>query len=198
VIAGTEVHRYILNMNTQKQIRSVDFHLLDLRYGHIRIKNAKTMAKLRNSINMYGQIVPALAVPDKDKYILIDGYQRLAALMVCGHDCMKIRIVDENESDSLFTLLARNNDRKLEVVEQAALIQELYNRFSYSFQEIANHLGRDKSWVKRRLDLVDSLPEEVLQAVMTGKLSSWAASRVLVPWGGAHETDWRYITKKNI
>ena len=95
-------------------------------------------------------------------------------------------------------MLARNNDRKLETVEQAALIQELYNRFSYSFQEIANHLGRDKSWVKRRLDLVDFLPEEVLQAVMTGKLSSWAASRVLVPLARANEQDCLDLTRKII
>lgn len=185
-------------MNTKNQISDVDFHLLDLRYGHTRIKNAKTLAKLQNSVNIYGQIVPALAVPEKDRYILIDGFQRLAALKACGHDCIKIQFVNENESDSLFTLLVKNNDRKLETVEQAALIQELHNRFSYSFQEIANHLGRDKSWVKRRLDLVDSLPEEVLQAVMTGKLSSWTASRVLVPLARANEQDCLNLTKKII
>ncbi|MEA3486425.1 MAG: ParB/RepB/Spo0J family partition protein [Thermodesulfobacteriota bacterium] len=183
-------------MNSKNQISNVDFHLLDLRYSHIRIKNGKALAKLQNSVNIYGQIVPAIAVPENDRYILIDGYQRLAALKACGHDCIKILTVEENESDSLFTLLARNDDRKLELVEQATLIQELYNRFSYSFQEIANHLGRDKSWVKRRLDLIDSLPEEVLQAVMTGKLSSWAASRVLVPLARANEQDCLNLTKK--
>ena len=197
-IAKDEVHRYILTMDTKNQISNVDFHLLDLRYGHTRIKNAKTLATLQNSINIYGQLVPAFAVPEKDRYILIDGFQRLTALKASGHDCIKIQIINENEPDSLFTLLARNNDRKLEAVEQAALIQELYNRFSYSFQEIANHLGRDKSWVKRRLDLVDSLPEEVLQAVMTGKLSSWAASRVLVPLARANEQDCLNLTKKII
>lgn len=183
-------------MNIKNQISNVDFHLLDLRYGHTRINNAKTLATLQNSINIYGQLVPAFAVHEKDRYILIDGFQRLAALKASGHDCIKIQIINENEPDSLFTLLARNNDRKLETVEQAALIQELYNRFSYTFQEIANHLGRDKSWVKRRLDLVASLPEEVLQAVMTGKLSSWSASRVLVPLARANEQDCLDLTKK--
>jgi ParB/RepB/Spo0J family partition protein len=185
-------------MNIKDQIKEVDFHLLDLRYRHIRIQNAKTLVALQNSILAYGQIVPALAIAEKDGYILIDGYMRLTALKGCGHDCIKIQIMNAGESEALFTLLAKNNDRKLEIIEQAGLIQELYNRFSYSFPEIATHLGRDKSWVKRRLDLIDSLPEEILQPVMAGKISSWAASRILVPLARANEQDCLNLTKKII
>jgi len=185
-------------MKTKDQIKEVDFHLLDLRYSHTRIKIPKTLVALQSSILAYGQIVPALAIAEKGTYILIDGYMRLAALKGCGHDCIKIQLMDAGESDALFTLLVKNNDRKLEIIEQAALIQELYNRFSYSFPEIANHLGRDKSWVKRRLDLIDSLPEEILQPVMDGKLSSWAASRILVPLARANEQDCLNLTKKII
>jgi ParB family chromosome partitioning protein len=112
-------------MKIKNQINEVDIHLLDLRYSHTRIKNDKTLVTLQNSIQVYGQIVPALAVPEQDKYILIDGYKRLAALKVCGRDCITIQIVDTEESASLFLLLAQNNECKLEAIEQAALIQEL-------------------------------------------------------------------------
>lgn len=185
-------------MDTQNLIRDVDFHLLDIRYSHTRIKDDKALTKMQNSINVYGQIVPALVVSEKDKFILIDGHLRLLALKACGHDCLKIQIVSEDESGSLFTLLVKNNDHQLEIVEQAALIQELHTRFCYSFGEIAKRLGRDKSWVKRRLDLIDSLPEETHQAVMSGKLSSWAASHVLVPLSRVNEQDCIDLTKKII
>jgi ParB family chromosome partitioning protein len=183
-------------MKKQTPPMEIDIHLLDLRYAHTRIKNASALAKMQNSITRYGQIVPALAVPENNNFILIDGYLRLKALKACGRDCIKLQVIEENEADSLFVLLAKNNDRQWEVIEQAALIQELHSRFTYSFGEIARRLGRDKSWVKRRLDLVDSLPEEIKQAVMTGKLSTWSASHVLVPLSRVNEKDACRLTEK--
>ena len=185
-------------METKNKIKEVDTHLLDLRYSHTRIKSDKNLVTLTNSIQKYGQIVPGLAISEQERYVLIDGYKRLAALKACGHDCITLELTIAEEHDSLFTLLAQNNERKLEVIEQAALIQELHGHFSASFSEIGTRLGRSKSWVKRRLDLIESLPEEVYQAVMTGKLSSWAASRILVPLARANEQDCLELTRKII
>ena len=185
-------------MKTENHINEVDIHLLDLRYSRTRIKNDKILVTLTNSVQAYGQIVPALVVSELDRYILIDGYKRLAALKACGHDCISIQNMGAGESASLFLLLAQNNECKLEAIEQAALIQELHGRFTFSFSEIGARLGRSKSWVKRRLDLLDSLPDEVHQAVMTGKISSWAASRVLVPLARANDQDCLKLTRKII
>lgn len=183
-------------MDREKKIMEVDIHLLDLRYVHTRIKNPTELARMQNSISRYGQIIPVLAVSENNHFILIDGYLRLGALKACGHDCIKLQVVEEDEADSLFILLAKNNDRQWEVIEQAYLIQELHTRFSYSFGEIAKRLGRDKSWVKRRLDLVESLPEEIKQAVITGKVSTWSASHVLVPLSRVNEKDAVSLTDK--
>ena len=185
-------------METKNKIKKVDTHLLDLCYSHTMIKNDTILVTLTNSIQAYGQITPALAIPKQERYILIDGYKRLAALKACGRDCITLELTDSEEHDSLFTLLAQNNVRKLEAIEQAALIQELHVRFSSSFSDIATRLGRSKSWVKRRLDLIESLPDEVHQAVMTGKISSWAASRILVPLARANEQDCLDQTRKII
>jgi len=183
-------------MDTDKEIIEVDLHLLDLRYAHTRIKNAKVLARMQNSVSNYGQIVPALAVADSERFILIDGYLRLSALQACGHDCIKLQVLAANEADALVGLLAKNNDRHYEAIEQASLINELHHRFSYSFAMIAQRLGRDKSWVKRRLDLIISLPDEIQQAVMTGKISTWAASHVLVPLSRVNENDAVQLTRK--
>ena len=183
-------------MEKQNSAIEIDIHLLVLRYAHTRIKNTTALARMQNSITRYGQIVPAYAVPENNKFILIDGYLRLHALKACGHDCIKLHVAEENEVDSLFIMFAKNNDRQWEAIEQAALIQEMHSRFTYSFGEIARRLGRDKSWVKRRFDLVNSLPDEIKQAVMTGKLSTWSASHVLVPLSRVNEKDACQLTEK--
>ena len=181
-------------------IKEVDIHLLELRYGHTRVQNDRASLRMQNSINSHGQIVPALAVASEDgnRFVLIDGYLRLKALVACGHDCINLQVMDGNEQAALLTLLARNNDRQWEVIEEAAMLYELHSRFSCSFGEIGEKIGKDKSWVKRRVDLLTDLPEEITQAVMTGKLSTWAASRVLAPLSRANAEDANQLTKKLI
>ena len=173
----------------------VDIHLLDLRYEHTRIKDAKSLRRLQASISSYGQIVPALVVAEDDKFILIDGYLRLKALKGCGHDCIYVQVLEDAEVNALFTLLAQDNAHHYEAIEQASLINELHSRFSCSFAEIGKRLGRDKSWVKRRLDLITSLPDTIQQAVMNGKVSTWAASHVLVPLSRVNAKDACQLTE---
>jgi len=181
-------------------IKEVDIHLLELRYGHTRVRNDKATVRMQNSINCHGQIVPALAVTSEDgnRFVLIDGYLRLKALVACGHDCINLQVMDGGEQWALLTLLARNNDRQWEAIEEAAMLYELHSRFSCSFGEIGKNIGKDKSWVKRRVDLFTELPEEITQAVMSGKLSAWAASRVLAPLSRANAEDANQLTKKLI
>ncbi len=181
-------------------IKEVDIHLLELRYGHTRVQNDKASLRMQNSINSHGQIVPALAVASEDgnRFVLIDGYLRLKALVACGHDCINLQVMDGDEQGALLTLLARNNDRQWEAIEEAAMLYELHSRFSCSFGEIGKKIGKDKSWVKRRVDLLTELPEEITQAVMSGKLSTWAASRILTPLSRANAEDANQLTKKLI
>jgi ParB family chromosome partitioning protein len=187
-------------MEESTLIKEVDIHLLELRYGHIRVQNIRSLVRMQNSINCHGQIVPVLAVTSEDgsRFVLIDGYLRLKALVACGRDCINLQVMDGNEQDALVTLLARNNNRQWEVIEEAAMLHELHIRFSCSYGAIAQKIGKDKSWVKRRVDLLCELPEEITQAVMSGKLSTWAASRVLAPLARANAEDASQLTKKLI
>jgi hypothetical protein len=53
--------------------------------------------------------------------------------------------------------------------------------------QVARRLGRDPSWISRRLALVNDLPEEVLDALCKGHLSTWAAGRILAPLARANK-----------
>jgi hypothetical protein len=55
-----------------------------------------------------------------------------------------------------------------------------------SLHEVARRSGRDVSWVSRRLQLLSGLPDAALAAVRGGRLSSWAANRVIVPLARAN------------
>ena len=169
--------------------QTVDLHLLELRYAHIRVKNEARVRRLADSISRHGQLEAMVTVESQDnRLILVDGYQRHAALKYLGQDAGLVRIVDEPESQALYQLLIHRGERQWEAIEEAGLIQELHRRFSYSLSEIGKRIGRDKSYVKRRMDLLESLPEEILSQVIAGTISIWAASRVLIPLARANSS----------
>lgn len=172
------------------EVQEIDIHRLELRYDHIRIRQPSRVRRLSDSIAQNGQLCPLVVVTgDDDRLILIDGYQRLAALRLLERDTAMVEVVGLTEQQALTQLLAQRGNRAWEAIEEAGLIQELHRRFGCSFGQIGRQMGRDKSFVKRRLDLLESLPEKILAQVLGGIISTWAASRVLVPLARANDVD---------
>lgn len=172
------------------EAQKIDIHRLELRYGHIRIQQPSRVRRLSDSIAQNSQRCPLFAVSgDDNRLILIDGYQRHAALRLLARDTAMVQVLDLTEQQALMQLLVQRGNRAWEAIEEAGLIQELHRRFGCSFGQIGRQMGRDKSFVKRRLDLLESLPEKILAQVLGGIISTWAASRVLVPLARANDTD---------
>jgi ParB-like chromosome segregation protein Spo0J len=86
----------------------------------------------------------------------------------------------------LLSVLASAQTRGWDAIEEALMVRELVSVLGLSQHEVAQRIGRDASWVNRRLRLLDSLSEELLEAVCQGVLSSWAASRILAPLARAN------------
>jgi ParB family chromosome partitioning protein len=156
---------------------------LDLRYADTRIMNKKSLVRLAASIEQWGQSIPVITVAPS---VLIDGYRRVAALKLCKRDTVLAERWSCGEDQALVRLLAVGCEQRWDVFEQAAIIRELVFCHRVSQVRVARLLGKDPSWVSRRLGLLESLPEEVLEKVRSGRLSSWAASRVLAPLARAN------------
>jgi len=64
-------------------------------------------------------------------------------------------------ASGLLLVLARNQSRHLEPLEEAHLIERLIEDHGKTGVEVAQALGRDPSWVSRRLEMLRTLPEPV-------------------------------------
>ena len=169
------------------RIKPIEIVHLNLRYSNIRVQDPKTVIRMADSMERYGQIMPILVVTaDAPHYTLIDGYLRVAAAKRCGKDTLLSHIWHGSEKDALCHVLVKDNERKWDIFEQAGLIQELHRRHGLSQRNIAHLLGKDPSWVSRRLSILASLPDKVAKSVQRGNLSSWAATRVLTPMARAN------------
>jgi ParB family chromosome partitioning protein len=118
--------------------------------------------------------------------VLIDGYRRIAALRRIGRDTASVDRWACDVTDALLGLLARTQNRPFASIEEALLIRELMQGLGLSQHDLARRCGRDVSWVNRRLQLLSGLPDAALTAVRDGRLSSWAANRVVVPLARAN------------
>ncbi len=169
------------------QTLETDLHRLDLRFASLRMRQPRLVDRLARSIEQNGQLVPLVAVAEQaDRWVLVDGYLRIEALGRLSQDTAWIELWDCPLSQALLWVLVRIQDRTWEAIEEGAVIRELITRFELPQREVARQTGRDVSWVNRRLSLVQDLPKALFTAICRGELSTWAASRVLVPLARAN------------
>ena len=78
-------------------------------------------------------------------------------------------------------ILARAHSRKWDLLEEAALLRELHDQYHLSQSRIASMVGRKQSWVSGRLALYSAFSEDLLELIRKGTISTWAATRVIIP-----------------
>jgi len=170
----------------------LEFHQLDRRFEHLRVRNPQQQRRLLASIAASGQQTPIVVVAVADqphRYQVIDGYKRIAALEQLGRDTVDAIVWDMSEADALVLDRSMRFSERETALEQGWLLAELEQRFGYSLQDLARRFDRSVSWVSRRLALVDQIAEAVQQRVRNGEISAHVAMKYLVPVARANAAD---------
>ena len=162
----------------------LEFHQLDLRYEHLRARHPERERKLLASLAESGQQAPivVVAIPGKpDRYQVIDGFKRVAALRRLGHDTVRATVWELSDAEALVLDRSLRLSEQETALEQAWLLAELESRFGYDLEDLARQFDRSMSWVSRRLALVDLLPDSVQERVRRGEVGAQVAMKFLVP-----------------
>src|SRR5438128_12294143 len=134
--------------------------------------NAQRQRQLLASLATSGQQTPIIVVAHSDqpdRYLVIDGYKRIAALEQLGRDTVEAVIWPMSESDALVLERSMRFGQRDTALEEGWLLQELRDRFAYSLDDLARRFDRSTSWVSRRLALVELLPQAIQQRVSMGE-----------------------------
>jgi ParB family chromosome partitioning protein len=162
----------------------LEFHQLDRRWEHLRVRHPARQRQLLAALAEVGQQTPIVVVAVEgqvDRYVVIDGYKRLAALQQLGRDTVEAVVWPLREAEALLLDRSLRFSPHETALEQAWLLVELEQRYGYGQEELARRFDRSLSWVSRRLALVDLLPEALQQQVREGQLSAHVAMKFLVP-----------------
>jgi ParB/RepB/Spo0J family partition protein len=162
----------------------LEFHQLDLRWEHLRVREPHRQRHLLASLAESGQqtpIVVVIAKDNKDCYLVIDGHKRIAALRQLGRDTVEATVWPMSEAEALLLSRSQRMSPQESALEQGWLLSEMEQRFSYPLDELARRFDRSISWVSRRLALVELLPEAVQRHVRQGNIAAQIAMKYLVP-----------------
>lgn len=161
----------------------VDLHQLELRHHDLRIHDADQRRRLIGSVAEIGQQVPVIAIRESERLVLIDGYLRVEALRKLGRDTALVTMWPLDEVGAL--LHRRHLSITIPAIEDAWLLARL-REHGLSLDELAQRMCRSKSWVSRRLALIDALVPAAQARVRAGTVPPHAAMKYLVPLARAN------------
>src|SRR5438309_8423420 len=149
----------------------LEFHQLERRWEHLRVRHPARQRRLLASLAESGQQTPIVVVAAEgqvDRYVVIDGCKRIAALEQLGRDTVEAVLWPMSEADAILLDRSLRFSEQETALEQGWLLAELEQRFHYGLEELARRFDRSTSWVSRRLALVELLPETIQQQVRVG------------------------------
>ncbi len=163
--------------------QTLEFHQLDRRLAHLRVRHPARFRHLLASLAETGQQTPIVVVQQASRYLVIDGHQRIAALEQLRRDTVDAIVLDTvNEAEALLLVRSlRMNSEPETALEQGWLLAEMEAKLGYTIDELARRFDRSPTWVTRRLSLVDTLSESIQQRVRDGHIAPQIAMRYLAP-----------------
>jgi ParB family transcriptional regulator, chromosome partitioning protein len=169
--------------STLPALAELELWQLELRYAALRIARGDRHRQLVAMLAAQGQQTPVLVVAGErdDFFVLIDGYERVAALRELGRDTAQALVLPLDEPAALSFDYRLGAGRRRTALEQGWLVLELIEQHGRKPADVAFELGHSPSWVSRRLGLVRELPERVQVLVRQGQLCPHAAMVSLLP-----------------
>jgi ParB/RepB/Spo0J family partition protein len=157
-------------------------------YGAFRIVSPRADDAMVKSMKKYGQLSPVVCARTGDSYELVDGFKRLRACRRMGEETLKARVIEATERVVKAAIIQLNRGRSIHELEEAMILSSLHREDALTQAEIALLLGRHKSWVSRRIALIERLHEEVQEDIRLGLLpASMGRELAMVPRGTQKE-----------
>jgi hypothetical protein len=159
-------------------------------YGRYRLHQPEAERAMARSLERYGQLSPVVVCRREGGYELIDGFKRLGAVRVLASmRTLSARLLEADERTAKAAIYGLNRaGGRTRELEEAWIVHALVREDGLSQVEVAELLGRHKSWVCRRLALIERLGPEARDELRVGLLSPTAARQLVrLPQGNQAE-----------
>jgi ParB-like chromosome segregation protein Spo0J len=165
----------------------LEFHQLDLRYEHLRVRQPARERRLLASLADIGQQMPIVVVASRSgAQVVVDGYKRVHCLQRLHRDTVQAVAWEMAEPDALIFRQRLHAEAADSAIEEGWLLRTLHEDHRVPMEQLARRFDRSVSWVSRRLSLVRDLPDVIQRRVQEGRIVAHAAMKYLVPLARAN------------
>jgi ParB/RepB/Spo0J family partition protein len=171
------------------EVRAEPLAQLGERYRRYRLADPHAEQAMAQSLGRHGQWTPAVVCLRGAQWEVVDGFKRLAAARLLDWPTLLVRRLEvDDERTVKAAVYSLNLGQHLQELEEAWLVQALVREDGLSQIDVAELLGRHKSWVCRRLALLEKLSSSVRGDLEVGLLSPSLARQLLrLPVGNQAE-----------
>lgn len=177
-MASGPVMGYPISMNDsplfEESVFELELSRLKDSYSDLRLVNPRAYGRMLESVKRYGQLSPVVVSLEQEGcFELIDGFKRRHAFSQLELNTIKaIKLLGTERVRKVALVQLNWPTRSIGDLEEALVIQSLYRDDHLSQGQIGVLFGRDKSWVSRRLNLVERLTPEVWEHLRLGLISA--------------------------
>jgi ParB/RepB/Spo0J family partition protein len=159
-------------------ITAIELEHLGERLSSLRLRPPDALREMERSLARHGQLVAVVCHRQAGSVQVVDGFKRLIGARALGWSALRAEVHEVAGPAAKLLLWHSNARQQLSDLEEAWLVRALYREDKLNQPQIAQLVGRDKSWVCRRLVLAEGLTSEVESDVRLGLLSTTAAREV--------------------
>lgn len=142
--------------------------------------NQEPLDELKSSLKEDGQWDPIIVRQKGDTYEVVSGHRRVQAAKELGWAEIDATVRDIDETEALFLALKTNLIREeMTEREQGKILHQILTTFGLKQTELARKLGKNESWVRKRVKLALDLHDDVAKALEENKISFTVASEVI-------------------
>lgn len=151
-------------------VQPVALTALGQSYRRYRLADPPAEEAMAGSLRRWGQLAPVVACRRGPRLELLDGFKRAAAArQITGLTTLSARVLEVDERTAKAAILGLNRGQHgVQELEEAWIVQALVRDDGLTQVEAAHLLGQHKSWVCRRLALLERLSADVKEDLRLG------------------------------
>ncbi len=189
-------------MNAVILHKRIKLEELDWSLSSLRITRPGDLGRMRQSLERSGQLNPIVVRPFDEKFQILDGFKRFTIAGDLGWESLEARILDISLPEGKAAMLSYNRSgRSLLDYDEAMVIYSLKQEHLLDQVAISRLTGYSRSWVCRRLALIEKLDPALQDALRMGEITnSQARALVRLPRGNQQEvmhciTEWHLTSR---
>jgi len=159
-------------MDDQAVLEEIEVSTVGEKFAELRIAKPRMVLAMERSMVKYGQLSPVVCMRVDAGCEMIDGFKRLHACRRLRRKTLTARVLTTTDRACKAAIIQLNKaGGSISDLEEAMVLRSLYRDDKLTQQEIAVLLGRHKSWVSRRIALIERVSDEVQQDIRLGIMS---------------------------